>query len=208
LSSRLLRIQEEERRAIARELHDQTGQSLTVLKLMVGRADRSASPELKPQLKDISEMATEIIKQVRSLSLSLRPGVLDDLGLAPAMEWLFKQLHAQADLKVHFEHEAFGQLSPDMNTTVYRITQEALTNVMRHAGVKEVSVRLSSRDGRLDLRIEDHGRGFDTAAVSSSTGLSAMRERAALLGGSCHIESSPGKGTVITISLPLPNHIP
>ncbi len=209
LSSRLLSIQEEERRSIARELHDQTGQSLTVLKMMVGRADRVAPETLKPHLADIGAMITEVIRQVRSLSLSLRPGVLDDLGLVSAMEWLFKGLHTQADLQVHFEHDAIGQLPPDASTALYRVTQEALTNVMRHAGVKEVWVRLSSQDGLISLRIKDMGHGFDSSAAgaSRSTGLSAMRERAALIGGSCTIESSPGKGTVITILLPLPNQI-
>ncbi len=209
LSSRLLGAQEEERRSIARELHDQTGQSLTVLKLMVGRADRVAPEEMKPHLADISAMITEIVRQVRSLSLSLRPGVLDDLGLVPAMKWLFKQLHTQADLKVHFEHDAIGQLPPDASTALYRVTQEALTNVMRHAGVKEVWVSLSNVDSQITLRIKDLGHGFDSTApgASRSTGLSAMRERAALIGGSCVIESRPGKGTVITILLPLPNQI-
>ncbi len=207
LSNRLLKIQEEERRTIARELHDQTGQSLTVLKLMVGRANREASEEMKPLLADIAGMITEIIKQVRSLSLSLRPTVLDDLGLVPAMESLFKQLHSQANLQVHFEHEIVNGITPDINIAAYRITQEALTNVMRHAGVKEVRVRLSSESSRLQLSVEDHGCGFDRAAAEAnrSTGLSAMRERSALLGGACHIESIPGKGTIITVSLPLSN---
>ena len=205
LSSRLLSIQEDERRAIARELHDQTGQSLTVLKLMVGRVDRMAPDDLKPILRDTGTLITEIIKQVRNLSLSLRPGILDDLGLAPALEWLFRQLQAQADLEVHFEHDAISKLPADVSTVIYRITQEALTNIMRHAGVKEARVQLLSAGGRLHLEIEDHGRGFDTSASSASTGLSAMRERAALLGGKCVIESSPGKGTSITIELPLIN---
>ncbi|MEN8614847.1 MASE3 domain-containing protein [Dehalogenimonas sp. THU2] len=205
LSSRLLNIQEEERRNIARELHDQTGQSLTVLKLMLGRADRVAPDEMKPLLKDISGMTAEIIKQVRTLSLSLRPGVLDDLGLVAAMEWLFKQLHSQAGLSVHFEHDAPDRFSPEISIAVYRITQESLTNIMRHAGAKEAAVTLTLKGGKLILRIEDRGHGFDAATLKSggSTGLSAMRERAALLGGTCVIESEPGKGTVITISLPL-----
>ena len=203
LSTRLLSIQEDERRAIARELHDQTGQSLTVLKLMVGRADRMASEEMKPILKDTGNLIAEIIKQVRSLSLSLRPGILDDLGLVPAMEWLFKQLQSQADLQIHFEHDPISGLSSDTNTVIYPITQEALTNIMRHAGVKEAWVQLLNKDGRLHLQIEDHGRGFDTASASMSTGLSAMRERAVLLDGTCTIESSPGKGTIISIELPV-----
>ena len=203
LSSRLLSIQEEERRAIARELHDQTGQSLTVLKLMVGRADRMAPEDMKPILKDVGALTAEIIKQVRSLSLSLRPGILDDLGLVAAMEWLFKQLQAQTDLQVHFEHNTISGLAPDSNTVIYRITQEALTNIMRHAGVKEAWVCLISEEGKVSLVIEDHGRGFDASAASMSTGLSAMRERAALLGGNCTIESSPGGGTRVNIQLPL-----
>jgi PAS domain S-box-containing protein len=205
LSSRLLSIQEEERRAIARELHDQTGQSLTVLKLMVGRADRIAPKDMKPILKDAGGLIGDIIKQVRGLSLSLRPSVLDDLGLVPAMEWLFKQLQSQADLTVHFEYNSFSAPSSDLSTAVYRIVQEASTNIMRHAGVKEAWVRLMSQESTLSLHIEDRGRGFDTAAASQSTGLSAIRERAALLGGSCGIESSPGKGTIITINLPFTN---
>ncbi|XUW99638.1 MAG: MASE3 domain-containing protein [Dehalogenimonas sp.] len=202
LSSRLLSIQEEERRAIARELHDQTGQSLTVLKLMFGRADRMAPEEMKPILKDTGNLIAEIIKQVRSLSLSLRPGILDDLGLVAAMEWLFKQLKAQTDLQVYFEHDEISDLSSDMNTVIYRITQEALTNIMRHAGVKEAWVQMSIKDQILTLKIEDHGRGFDPAASSMSTGLSAMREKAALLGGTYSLESSPGEGTIIKVNLP------
>ncbi|APV44752.1 PAS domain S-box-containing protein [Dehalogenimonas formicexedens] len=205
LSSRLLSIQEEERRTIARELHDQTGQSLTVLKLMFGRADRMAPEEMKPILKDTGNLIADIIKQVRSLSLSLRPGILDDLGLVPAMEWLFKQLQSQADLLVHFEHGEISGLSTEMNTVIYRITQEALTNIMRHAGVKEAWIQMSVADRGLYLRIEDHGRGFDTTVSNPSTGLSAMRERAALLGGSYNLESSPGRGTVINVVLPLRN---
>ncbi|MEL7561519.1 MASE3 domain-containing protein [Dehalogenimonas sp. 4OHTPN] len=206
LSGRLLRIQEEERRNIARELHDQTGQSLTVLKLMIGRADRLATEELKPLLRDIATMTADIIKQVRSLSVSLRPGVLDDLGLVSALDWLFKQLGTQAGLHVRFEHSPLPELNSDVSTAVYRITQEALTNVMRHSGATEAAVVLNIDGRTLHLAISDRGRGFDPEAMaaSSSTGLSAIRERAALLGGYGKIESSPGNGTTVIISVPLP----
>jgi len=100
----------------------------------------------------------------------LRPGILDDLGLVPAMEWLFKQLQSQADLQVHFERDAVSGLSSDTNTGIYRITQESLTNIMRHAGVREAWVQLLSKEGKLSLKIEDHGRGFDTSSASMSTG--------------------------------------
>jgi signal transduction histidine kinase len=172
---------------------------------MVGRADRLAGEDLKPLLKDIAGMTAEIIKQVRTLSLSLRPGVLDDLGLVPAMEWLFKQLRTRADLDVHFEHTGVSTLSAELSTAIYRITQEALTNIMRHSGVKEAWIRLEIQDGQLSLEIMDKGRGFDRAAAdtSRSTGLSAMKERASLLGGSWFIESKPGHGTTVTVFLPL-----
>ena len=206
LSIRLLRVQEEERRGIARELHDQIGQGLTVAKLMVSRADRKAPEELRPTLKELSEQIAEIIRQVRSLSLSLRPGVLDDLGLVPALEWLFKQLHTQADMKVEFDCQPVDELPPDVATAAFRVVQEALTNVMRHSGVKEARVHLSGTGGVLFACVADRGNGFDAAALApgQSTGLSAMGERAALLGGVWECRSVVGRGTAILLTLPLP----
>jgi PAS domain S-box-containing protein len=204
LSSRLLKVQEEERRSIARELHDEIGQNLTVLKLMLGRAQIVVHEDVKPLIKEISGTALELLKHVRNLSMSLRPGVLDELGLIPALESLFKQLNEQAGLRVHFYPQYSGQLSADTSITLYRIAQEALTNVMRYSGVKEVFVKLWSQDGTLRLRIEDNGHGFAPALLEAhrSTGLSAMKERAALVGGRCTIESEPLKGTVVTVDLP------
>ena len=203
LSARLLTVQEEERRSIARELHDQTGQSLTVLKLMLAQVLRQAPETLKPRLSEVSESITGIIQQVRSLSLSLRPGVLDNLGLVPALEWLFKDLNTRAGMDIHFDHALDSDISPDVGMNVYRIIQEAITNIMRHAGVKEAWVKLENRDGGLELTIEDHGCGFDAAVLGRSTGLSAMRERAALLGGVCLAESVVGRGTSVKATLPL-----
>lgn len=207
LSNRVLEMQEEERRNIARELHDEVGQNLTVLKLMIGRVDRIANEEVKPLLKDISATVSETIRQVREISMSLRPNALDQLGLIVAMEGLFKQLHDQADLQVHFDQHNIGDLPADLSMSAYRITQEALTNIMRHAGVKEAWVGISRGDDRLLISIEDHGRGVDLNALGAkrSTGLSAMKERATLLGGKLDIQSSPGKGMIINVALPVPN---
>ncbi|MDV2990261.1 MAG: MASE3 domain-containing protein [Dehalogenimonas sp.] len=205
LSNRLLSAQEQEKRAIARELHDQTGQSLTVVKLLLGKAEQVATEELRPVLKEISNTITEIIKQVRNLSLSLRPGILDDLGLIPALEWQFKQLKEQAELKVIFHHDNLPELSAEMNIGIFRIIQEALTNVLRYAGVLEAEVKIMVKDSAIMLYISDRGKGFSAAELSagSSTGLSAMRERATLLGGQFSVNSNTGQGTVVTVKLPL-----
>jgi PAS domain S-box-containing protein len=205
LSNRLLSAQEQEKRAVARELHDQTGQSLTVVKLLLGKADQVATEELRPVLKEISNTITEIIKQVRNLSLSLRPGILDDLGLIPALEWQFKQLKEQAALKVIFHHDNLPELSAEMNIGIFRIIQEALTNVLRYAGVLEAEVEIKVKESAIILHISDRGKGFSAAELSagSSTGLSAMRERATLLGGQFSVNSAPNQGTVVTVKLPL-----
>ncbi|PPD58013.1 MEDS domain-containing protein [Dehalogenimonas etheniformans] len=205
LSNRLMGVQEAERRAIARELHDEIGQGLTVAKLMAARADRQAPEELHPILKDLSEQIGDIIRNVRNLSLSLRPGVLDELGLVPALEWLFKQLHTQAGLKVSFECQPLPPLPIDQATGTFRVVQEALTNVMRYSGVKEARVSLKPDGDNLCVGIWDNGRGFDPSSLQpgQSTGLSAMRERAALLGGTCECDSAPGKGTNILLTLPI-----
>lgn len=205
LSTRLLEVQEEEKRSVARELHDQTGQSLTVLKLLLGKAGRIAPEEMRPLLIEVSDTITEIIKQVRNLSLSLRPGILDDLGLIPALEWQFKQLEEQAELKVVFRHDDLPVLPANMNIGIFRIIQEALTNILRYSGAKEAEVDIRIKESNVLLHISDQGKGFDANHLSSgsSTGLSAMRERAALLGGQFTITSKPSKGTVVSVALPI-----
>ena len=204
LSNRLLNVQEEEKRAVARELHDQTGQSLTVLKLLLGKADRTAPEEMRPVLSEISDMVTQIIRQVRNLSLSLRPAVLDDLGLIPALEWLFRQLNDQTELKVTFDHADLPPIPPDVAIGIFRIVQEALTNVLRYADTREAEVKLALKDETVLLHIADRGKGFTGSSISTgrSTGISAMRERATLLGGQFAIVSKPGQGTIVSVSIP------
>ena len=175
------------------------------MKLMLGQADRIANEESKPLLKNISGTVSDVLKQVRNLSMSLRPGVLDELGLVPALESLFRQLHEQTGLRIRFELQDPGQLPADICITVYRVTQEAMTNILRHAGAQEGFVKLWKQDGELWLSIKDDGHGFDQSIVESnrSTGLSAMKERTALVSGRFTIESKSGKGTVIIVSVPL-----
>ena len=202
LSNRVLSMQEEERRNIARELHDQVGQTLTVIKLMLGAIGRNVPEDLKPRLKEVTDQIVEVMRQVRNISHSLRPTVLDDLGLVPGLKSLFTQLKDQVGLEVDFQADEPSKLDPLVSTAAYRIVQEALTNVLRHSGVKQARVRVWVDNGILRLKVEDAGRGFDTGDKNISTGLSAMRERAALLRGSCDIASVPGKGTVVTAQLP------
>lgn len=144
--------------------------------------------------------------KVRELSLDLRPAMLDDLGLLPTLLWYFERCTARTQVDVGFEHTGLDRrFLPEVETTAYRIVQEALTNVARHAGADGVSVRLWSNDEVLGLSIEDHGAGFDAAddsMLSKSNGLAGMRERANLLGGQLTLESSPGVGTNLFAELP------
>ncbi len=206
LSHRVLAIQEEERRSIARELHDQTGQSLTMVKLLLERAKKSPPDKVAAVLSEASQQLSELIGQVRNLSLALRPSMLDDLGLVPALVWLCERVHAQSGVLVKFEHEELECSSMQVNTAAYRITQEALTNIVRHARATRATVRLQARGHNLCLGIQDDGCGFDMQALATGTssGLSGMRERAKLLQGSFKVESSPGSGTRISVELPIP----
>jgi two-component system, NarL family, sensor histidine kinase UhpB len=206
MANRLVRLQEEERRNIARELHDQVGQSLTGLKLMINQAMRSPGESANSVLNEAQSTVTELIQQVREMSLTLRPSMLDDLGLLPTLLWHLGRYTTQTGIKVNFEHHGLqGTFSPDVSTAAYRIIQEALTNVARYAKVDEVSVQISVEDEEIRLVVEDHGCGFDMAQLSTkeAAGISGMRERAQLLGGSLTIKTGPGTGTTLTAKLPL-----
>lgn len=206
LSNRLVDTQETERRNIARELHDQIGQSLTVLKLILGQAARLAPAEGVQILNEAQVLVSELIQQIREMSLRLRPSMLDDLGLLPTLLWHFERFTSQTGIRINFDHSGLeDSLSPDVNTAVYRIVQEALTNAARYAGVDEVDMEIQVDNGNLLLAIEDRGCGFNPAklAANTSTGLSGMRERAHLLGGKLNIETNPGEGTRLSATLPL-----
>jgi PAS domain S-box-containing protein len=202
---RLLEVQEQERRHLARELHDEVGQTLTGLKLGLERCAGLASGAVREALEESSGLLRELTQRVRDLSLRLRPTMLDDLGLLPALLWHGERYTAQTGVRVSFERGPLPERLPAaVETAAYRVVQEALTNVARHAGVREAVVRLWVDGGWLGLQVEDRGVGFDPHAVAGpSAGLSGMRDRARLLGGRLEVESAPGQGTRVTAELPL-----
>jgi len=205
LSNRLVTAQENERRRIARELHDEVGQSLTALKLSLDRASPGRSTGDGSDLAEAREALRELMARVRSMSLELRPTMLDDLGLLPTLLWHFKRYTAQTNVEVHFKHRGLRRdLPQDTVTAAYRLVQEALTNVARHAQVNEVQVCVRAEYDALVVEVEDHGTGFDLDSVASTKmGLNGMRERALSLQGKLLVQSKPGEGTCVIAELPL-----
>jgi PAS domain S-box-containing protein len=203
LSRRLMEVQEGERRSIALELHDEIGQALTGLKLSLEMGARLPGEQVGACLAQSLAQVNELMARARRLSLDLRPGMLDDLGLLPALLWHIEHYTAQTHVRVIFKHSGLEgvRFAPEVETAAYRIVQEALTNVARHARVNEVAVRVWSDSRTLALQVEDRGAGFDpeaALAASGTSGLAGMRERAMLLGGQLTIESRPGAGTRLT----------
>jgi PAS domain S-box-containing protein len=207
LSIRLMEVQETERRNLARELHDEIGQLLTGLRLLLSPNEGSPADALKIRFEQAQTIVDDVLTRVRGLSFDLRPADLDQLGLLPALLALFERYTAQTGVLVSFKHQGVdGRFASQVETGAYRIVQEALTNAARHAGVAAVTVRVWTDADKLNLQIEDRGCGFDPEVVLQaprSTGLIGMQERAMLLGGHVIIESSPGDGTTITAELPL-----
>jgi signal transduction histidine kinase len=207
LSRQLVAVQEAERHHLARELHDEIGQMLTGIKLTLEMSMRSSPDAMRTTLSDAQGQLNDLMARVRTLSLDLRPAMLDDLGLVPALLWHFERYAAQTSVRVDFRQAGLeGRLRPELETAVYRIVQEALTNVVRHAGVDEATVILSGGQDILGVQVQDQGRGFNPAAAlaaSTSSGLAGMKERAELLGGHLTIESAPGAGTSVTATFPV-----
>ena len=207
LSHRLVEVQEIERRHIARESHDEVGQALTGLKLVLEMVASLPAEHVGANLSEAQGLVNELMARVRELSLDLRPAMLDDLGLLPALLWHFERYTAQTRVKVMFEHIGLDRrFPPVVETAAYRIVQEALTNVARHAGVREATVRLWADQDTLSVQIKDQGTGFDPKAVLAagvSNGLAGMCERATAVGGYLTVESAPGAGTRVTAELPL-----
>jgi signal transduction histidine kinase len=207
LSHRLVEVQEEERRHIARELHDEIGQTLTGLKLVLQVIPRLPAEAASAKLKDALQLVNELMGRAHDLSLDLRPAMLDDLGLPAALIWLFERYQTQTGVHVTFEFARLEErLAPEVETTAYRIVQEALTNVARHARVKAAAVWLLAADDALRIQIQDEGLGFDVQAALAAgkrAGVVSMKERAALLGGWLKVDSTPGSGTQVIASLPL-----
>ena len=204
LARRLVHLQEEERRAIARELHDDVGQLLAGLGLMIEAGDGPGSASRRQEMKRVVD---ELIGRVRDISMKLRPPMLDELGLLPTLLWQIERFEVQASMRVDFRHADLNRRFPsEIEITTFHTVQEALNNVARHAGVTKATVEVWAGPRSLGARIEDRGRGFsvETALRGHSSGLAGMRERCRLLGGQLTIESTPGTGTRLSIELPLP----
>jgi signal transduction histidine kinase len=207
LSRRMVEVQEAERRHIARELHDEIGQALTGLKLVLDMMTRSPAESMDDSLAEAKSLTNDLLTRVREMALNLRPAMLDDLGLLPTLLWHIERYSAMTNVQVDLGHANLDRrFPPEIETAAYRIVQEALTNVARHANVCRVRVRLWATDETLSVRVEDEGVGFDVETIltaGASTGLSGMRERVALLGGQFNVESRPGAGASLTAELPL-----
>ena len=216
LSRRLVEAQETERRHLARELHDEIGQALTVAQLNLQALLQSPGTEaLLPRLKESLEVVERVLEQVHDISLNLRPSILDDLGLEPALRWLTERQAALVGLEAKFHADALEQrLDPVIETECFRVAQGALTNVLRHAQAQAVSVELRKENGQLHLRVRDDGIGFDVAALrekavlGASLGLLSMEERASLAGGGLEFTSVPKLGTEVHAWFPLKWQIP
>jgi two-component system NarL family sensor kinase len=218
LAKAVWQVQEEERRRLARELHDGLGQNLTALKYQLELLEHAAGnppPDLRERLGGAVELAARSLADTRELSHLLRPTILDDLGLMPALRWLVRTLRQRTGLEVRFsggleDGEAEERLDPDLETLIFRVVQEALTNVLKHSGVRVADLDLRRRGKLLALRIADRGAGFEEEAVfgqgaagGDGCGLRGIRDRVELFGGRCRVRSAPGSGTSLEIELPL-----
>lgn len=209
LASHLQDVREEERTAMAREIHDELGQQLTGLKMDVSWLYRR--PDLndetaRQKIKGILSLLDATVGTVRRLAAELRPAILDDLGLPEAMEWHCKQFYDRFGIHCVIDVAGEGSaLAPEVATGLFRILQEALTNVARHAKATAVSANLVILEDRADLTISDNGKGFDVHHIGAkkTLGLLGMKERALMLGGKCDWVSEPGNGTTIRVSVPL-----
>jgi two-component system NarL family sensor kinase len=209
LAKAVWKVQEDERRRLARELHDGLGQTLTALTHQLERLQQKLGEgESRELAADAVETARLALKETRELSRLLRPPVLDDLGLPAALSWLARTLEQRTGLHVELTLEGLGErLDPDLETLVFRLVQEALTNVLRHAGVERASVEIARTAGLLELRIADRGQGFDADATlvgrEAGSGLRGMRDRLELFGGRLELSSEAGHGTVVAATVPL-----
>jgi signal transduction histidine kinase len=208
LSWRMLRMQEDLLQEFSRELHDEFGQIFTAVGTLLGRVKRNLPPD-SPMVTDLEEVrgiAQQTLEKIRVQSRLLHPVILDDFGLEKALEWFVEQFGRQHGIDARFESRGpIGVVPPEATIHIYRIVQEALTNVSRHSGAKDARVRLAQRDGRIELEIEDHGRGLPQGSdkVDRGIGLVSMRERAELMRGTFSLRPAPGGGLVVSVRVPI-----
>jgi signal transduction histidine kinase len=206
----VIAAQESERARVARDLHDDIGQALTSVLLGLRLLETPTEPATErshaDRIDDLRRLVADALRRTRQLAFELRPTVLDDLGLAPAVQRLTADLAERSGLTVDVAVDGLPpreQLSSEISTVVYRVVQEALTNVVRHARASNVSVSLTAHGGRLRAVVEDDGDGFDPAAQTGQLGLQGMRERTELVGGTLQVVSSPGSGVSVVLDVPL-----
>jgi len=203
LSARLVRAQEEERRALSRELHDEVGQAFSAVLLEAENLlDLDPAPEVRAHLDSIRGVAAKGMHEIRNMALLLRPSMLDDFGLLPALEWQAREIGKRTGLRVQVTSEMSGELPEEHKTCVYRVVQEALNNCAQHAQASAVQVCVWQEAGQILLTVQDDGSGFDPQRVRG-LGLLGMEERARHLGGAFQIDSRPGRGTLLRVTLPL-----
>lgn len=210
LSERAINTQEEERREIARSLHDDTGQALSMLIISLDRLEEKTPVEYKKKVRETRDLAANALAELRRILFGLRPAILDDLGLVPAIRWYARANLEQAGIQVEVHAAEDGLcLSHALTTSLFRIAQEAINNILRHSQAGSVQIRLSVDAEVVCLRVEDDGRGFDVSQITAQAlqlnhlGLLGIQERAGLLRGEVSLESAPGKGTRLEVHIPL-----
>ena len=211
LSAKLVDAQEEERRNISRELHDEVGQSLSALLLGIGNVSKAkeviGDSELQEQIRALRALAERSVTIVRNISLLLRPSMLDDLGLVPALQWQARELSRTTEMRVSVASEGLDEELPeDYKTCVYRVVQEALHNCQRHSDARNVRIQVQKRADALLLTIQDDGRGFKPER-DRGLGLLGIEERVTRLRGTLTIDSEEGKGTLLSIELPISQRV-
>jgi two-component system sensor histidine kinase UhpB len=197
-----LSIQEEERRRVARELHDEVGQTLTAMLLQIEGLAPEAPDSLRAELDELRETARTGAEDVRRIAQRLRPEALEELGLQAGLLALVNSLERQSGIAIARRIDRQLPLTVDDELVIYRVAQEALTNVVRHSGARNASLVLQLQDDTVSLRVEDDGHGIAPSQLNSSFGIRGMRERALLVGATLDIRTAPGQGTVIALDVP------
>jgi signal transduction histidine kinase len=210
----MIRVQDAERRHIARELHDSAGQTLTVLGLNIAALAKKVSPELITEAEETLQLIQQLSQEIRTTSYLLHPPLLDESGLADALSWYVDGLVQRSKLDIGLLIcEDFGRLSPDIELVIFRLVQECLTNIHRHSGSKSATIRLARRDESVSLEVQDFGKGIPAdkleqiQAQGSGVGIRGMGERVRQFDGEMKIESN-GSGTRILVTLPLATQSP
>jgi two-component system sensor histidine kinase UhpB len=212
LSQEILQAQEEERQRVARELHDEAAQTLTSLLVYLKLLEKSQDPEEAQRIQNLRKLTAHALEEIRQVALELRPKILDDWGLEAAVGWRVDELNKANSTRATLQVVGMRDRLPrDLELTFYRVAQEAINNIARHAHARHAQIMLKREDHRLMLEIKDDGVGFNTAVMQAGRprglGLLGMRERLALVGGELHIESQPGQGTRLIAHAPLASPI-